>query len=104
MLINKSVNILKLLLENKKAEEITIINVEKYNNIMIYMIICTAISNIHAKSLGNDLIKYAKKNKIKIFGKEGQNDWILVDLVDIVIHIMLKDVRSFYNLEQLWNK
>ena len=68
------------------------------------LVIATASSNIHAKSVSYKLVESLKKNDIKIIGVEGQSDsgWILVDCGDLVINIMKKDIREFYDLESLW--
>ena len=69
------------------------------------MVVCTATSNRHAISVADKLITAVKAVGIRPFNSiEDQNEtgWILVDLLDIVVHIMLAETREFYSLEKLW--
>ena len=92
-------------LENVKAEHITVINVEHLTELMSYVVVCTANSGTHAKALANNVEMTAKKKNVNILGIEGEvkSDWVLVDLVDVVIHIMKEETREFYQLEKLWD-
>lgn len=92
-------------LHDHKAIDITTIDVSKITSVTDYMIICSASSNRHAKTLADYVVSAAKDKGIQPLGVEGdlEGEWILVDLVDIVIHIMLPQVRAFYNLEKLWS-
>ena len=92
-------------LEDLKATEITTLAVEHLTEMMTHMVITTATSKQHCRSLGRHLVESAKKLDIEIIGVEGQEDseWVLVDLGDVVIHIMLEKTRAFYELEKLWD-
>ncbi|MBN1379529.1 MAG: ribosome silencing factor [Gammaproteobacteria bacterium] len=93
-------------LEDIKALDIKVLDVQGLTSVTDYMIIATGTSNRHVKSLADNLLEKAVKQKIKPLGMEGQQegDWVLVDLGDVVAHIMQPDVRAFYNLEKLWDR
>ncbi len=104
---NKSQELLDFVkdsLESVKAENITIIPVEKITSITNYMIIATGTSTIHVRSIADKLIEKAKEKNIHILSTEGQRqaEWILVDLGDVIVHVMQETSRSYYHLEKLW--
>ncbi|WP_395946316.1 ribosome silencing factor [Caedibacter taeniospiralis] len=92
-------------LEDIKAENITVMNVEHLTELMSYVVVCTANSGTHAKALASHLELTAKRNMLTILGVEGEakSDWVLVDLGDVVVHIMREETRQFYQLEKLWD-
>jgi len=98
--------LIKTLLEDKKAEDISILDVRKHTNIADYFVIATANSSVHAKALAEHLGKELKNKGIAIDHIEGLNDsaqWILIDLLDTIIHIQTKEAREYYNLDWLWS-
>jgi ribosome-associated protein len=101
-------NLLKFvlhILDEMKAEEITSIDVTPLTDITEAMVVCCGTSNRHTKSIANRLLTESKQQGIQPLGVEGQEtgEWILVDLGDVVVHIMLPQTRDFYSLEKLWN-
>jgi ribosome-associated protein len=100
----KLVEFVKNTLEDIKAENITIIPVEKITSITHYMIIATGTSTIHVRSIADRLMEKAKEEKFHILSTEGQRqaEWILVDLGDVIVHVMQETSRSYYHLEKLW--
>lgn len=94
------------LLEDHKAKDITLLDVSHITDITHLMVICSGNSNRHIKTLAEYIVTTAKKKGIEVLGVEGdkEGEWILIDLVDAIIHIMLPNVREFYNLEKLWGK
>ncbi len=94
------------LLEDHKAKNITALDVSKITDITDLMIICTGNSNRHVKTLAQYLVSAAKAKGMTIYGIEGEKEgeWVLIDLVDAIIHIMLPQEREFYNLEKLWSQ
>jgi ribosome-associated protein len=92
-------------LDNNKAIEITKIDVSKMTSVIDTMFICSATSSRHAKTLADKVIQAAKTAGFKPLSVQGEElgEWVLVDLLDIVVHIMLAEAREFYSLEKLWN-
>ena len=92
-------------LEDLKGLDITVIDVTKQTDVTDYMIVATGTSNRHVKSLANNVVEEMLKLDIKPHGVEGLEDgeWVLVDLVDVVVHIMLSQTRKFYDIERLWS-
>lgn len=91
-------------LDENKALEIKDIDVTSLTNLTDHMIICSATSTRHASALADKLIRGLRDQGVRPLGVEGQEDgeWILVDLGDAVVHIMLPAQRDFYDLEKLW--
>lgn len=91
-------------LDAMKAENIITIDVTGKSAMNDVMLFATGTSTRHVKALAVSLNADAKKEGIEPYGIEGANEgrWALVDLGDVVVHIMLPDVREFYQLERLW--
>jgi ribosome-associated protein len=91
-------------LDNMKAQDIVAIDVRNKSSITEYMVIATGTSTRHVKSIAGEVIREAKAAGIPPLGSEGEEnaEWVLVDLNDIVVHVMLAEIRAFYNLEKLW--
>ncbi len=92
-------------LDDVKALDVKVMDVQGVTSVMDYMIIATGTSNRHVKSLADKLLEKAREQEVRPLGIEGQQqaEWILVDLGDIVVHIMQPDIRAIYNLESLWD-
>ncbi len=92
-------------LEDLKAKDIKILDVKSISSITDYMVICSGTSNRHVKSIAHNLIREIKDQGLMPLGIEGDDvaEWVLVDLGDLVAHIMLPQTRDFYQLEKLWD-
>lgn len=92
-------------LENIKGEDIVVIDTAKLSPLFNTMIVCSANSNRQLAALAHSVTEDLKAEGIEIIGTEGKRggEWVLVDSGDVVIHIMLPQVRNYYALETLWN-
>ncbi|SHK29489.1 ribosome silencing factor [Thermocrinis minervae] len=96
--------IIKELLENKKAEDVVIMDVSSLTNIADYFVIASANSPTHARALADYLREELQKRDVYVDHVEGyeSGEWILLDLIDVLVHIFLPDVRKYYDLEWLY--
>lgn len=97
--------ILKIL-EDKKAEDIKVIDIKEKTSIADYFIIASGTSNTHVKSLSDNIEKELKKEQIYAEKIEGYTTgtWVLMNYGGVVVHIFTPDERQNYDLETLWNK
>lgn len=91
-------------LEDMKAHDITVIDVRGKTSITDVMIVASGTSNTHVKALAETVVFKAKDVGEQPLGTEGiaEGEWALVDLNDVVLHVMLPKVRDYYHLERLW--
>ncbi|SEA34130.1 ribosome-associated protein [Thiothrix caldifontis] len=91
-------------LDDMKGQDIKTIDVRGKSAITDMMVIVTGNSNRHVKSLADAVELAVKEAGVQPLGIEGdgQSDWVLLDLNDIILHVMLASTRDYYNLEKLW--
>jgi ribosome-associated protein len=92
-------------LDDLKAEKVQILDVRHLTSIMDVMIIASGRSDRHVRAVAGALIERCEAAGIPLLGVEGQGggEWVLVDLADVVIHVMLPRTRAFYEIEKLWD-
>lgn len=91
-------------LEDLKAKDIQEIDVRGKSSVTDLMVVVSGTSSRHVKSIAEEVVKKSKQAGIPPIGVEGQREaeWVLVDLGDVIVHVMLPRVREFYGLERLW--
>ncbi|MGB0846002.1 MAG: ribosome silencing factor [Thiolinea sp.] len=91
-------------LDDMKAQDVRVLDVRGKSTITDVMVIATGTSTRHVKSLADNVAVQAKNAGEQPLGTEGERDseWMLVDLNDVVVHVMTPATRDFYNLEKLW--
>ena len=106
MNLNQLVKIIISALEDIKAIDIEILDVTKRTTIFDRMIIASAVSTRQARAIANNVHDKVKESGGVSYGTEGESsgEWVLVDLGDVLVHIMLPAVRAHYDLEGLWSE
>lgn len=91
-------------LDDAKAKDIEIIDVRGKTTITDFMVVASGNSTRHVKALAESVVTSSKRAGIEVLGVEGESEaeWILVDLADVLVHVMLPRSRDFYSLESLW--
>jgi ribosome-associated protein len=92
-------------LEDSKAQDIVSLNVRGKSSITDCMVICTGTSSRHLMSVADKLVDDCRKAGIMPLGVEGQgvSDWVVVDLGEVMVHVMQEESRRMYELEKLWS-
>lgn len=93
-------------LEDLKAENVVQLDVRPQASFTDYMIFASGNSTRHVRAIADSVVESAGKAGRPVLGVEGEDvgEWILVDLGDVVVHVMLPEVRNYYELEKLWGE
>ena len=92
-------------LDDMKAANVRIMDVRKATDVADCMVIASGNSDRHVRSIADRVVERAKADGFRPMGIEGERDgeWVLVDLNDVIVHVMLPRIREFYGLESLWD-
>lgn len=92
-------------IDDLKGRDITTLDVTGLTDITDTMVIATGTSNRHVNAMVDEVVTQAKQAGLKPLGVEGadQGDWVLIDLGDVIVHVMREDARGYYELERLWS-
>jgi len=92
------------LAQSKQAEDVVLMDLRAVTNIAAYFVVCTAHSDPQLRAVADAVIEGLAAQKQKVWHAEGygQNSWVLLDYVDVVVHVFLPDTRQYYTLERLW--
>ncbi len=88
----------------KKASDVMLLDIRKVSDVTDFFIICSGDSDVQVRAIANAVIENAKKANLRPWHNEGMEvaDWVIVDFVDVVVHVFQKSTRAYYNLEKLW--
>jgi ribosome-associated protein len=89
---------------SKKGYDVKLLDLQKVTTMTDYFLICSADSDSQVRAISDEIEKTLRDQGIKCWHREGYKalNWILLDYVDLVVHVFKKDSREFYNLEKLW--
>lgn len=88
----------------KKAENPVVLEIREKSDVADYFVVCSANSDRGVQTIVESVERELKKHGVRIFGTEGVSEgrWVLLDLVDVVLHVFYRPVREFYDIEGLW--
>ena len=92
-------------LDDLKAQNVAVLDVRELTDVADTIVIASGTSDRHVKSLAGRVLERAKEAGFRSLGVEGEREgeWVLVDLQDVIVHVMLPRIREFYALEKLWD-
>ncbi len=98
------VKLITAALDDMKAVNVKVLDVRKITDVADWMVLASGNSDRHVRSIADRVAEAAKSAGFRALGMEGQRDgeWVLLDLNDVIVHVMLPRVREFYGLESLW--
>ena len=104
MTIDETKALVHKALADLKAEDVVELDVTNKTSVTDYIIVASGTSSRHVKSIANNVVADSKHAGMQPLGVEGEQEgeWVLVDLGDLIVHVMQKQVRDFYDIESLW--
>lgn len=92
-------------LDDMKAKDVVCLDVKPLTSMADFMVVASGTSSRHVKAMADRVEEYARNLGVKPLGVEGAQaaEWILVDLNDVIVHVMMPEARRFYDLEKLWS-
>ena len=105
MQTDQLITLVQSALEDMKAREVVVLDVNGKSSVTDYMVVASGTSKRHVMSVAQEVVDKVKAAGLRPVGVEGEavGDWILVDLGDVIVHVMMPDARSFYDIERLWS-
>ena len=90
--------------DSKKAIDITILKLADVTDFADYFVVCSAQSQTQIRAVVDTIVDGLAKENLKVWSSEGRDspNWVLLDYVDVVVHVFLPETRTFYALEKLW--
>ena len=90
--------------DDRKGVNAVVLEVSSLTEITDYMVTVSGTSSRHVKAIVDNVLETAKQHDVRVLGVEGRdrNEWVLVDLAEVVLHVMRPQTRSLYDLEGLW--
>jgi len=104
-MLNKEINELKELLEEKGTQDLTVLHIREQSSWADYLLIGTVTSRVQALGLEKyikDFVNQTERDLKRSGNKDGEENWYLYDMGDIVVNLMTREGREFYQLEELW--
>ena len=100
------VELVRKSLDDMKADDIQVIDIQGKSSMTDTIVLASGTSTRHVKSLANGVQVSAKEAGLEPLGSEGEmeGEWVLVDLNDVIVHVMLPEVRDFYKIEKIWER
>ena len=100
----EKLRLIKNALEDKKAENIVVLDVSRLTNIADFFVVASASSPVHARAIAEHLIEEMEKAGYAVDHVEGMEfgNWVLVDLLDVIVHIFTPEWREHYGIEWIW--
>ncbi|MBD3218790.1 MAG: ribosome silencing factor [candidate division Zixibacteria bacterium] len=88
----------------RKANEVQILDLRKITSITDYFVICSGDADVQVRAIAETIIEKLKEEDVNVWNVEGLETgrWVLLDFVDVVVHVFLQEAREFYGLERLW--
>jgi ribosome-associated protein len=89
---------------DRRALDVVILDLKGLSSFADYFVICSGTSDTHVDGIARNIEDKLDEKGIKIWHREGErrSTWLLLDYIDVIVHIFLKDAREFYSLERLW--
>lgn len=93
------------LIDDKKGHDIQILDVRHLSSIADYFVIATGTSNTHVNAIADGVVEELRERGVEMSHKEGKRggNWILIDYLDIIVHVFTKAEREFYDIERIWS-
>jgi ribosome-associated protein len=88
----------------KKASDVLVLDLRKVTDLTSFFVVCTGESGPQIKAIADNMLEQADRHGIDVYNVEGYDSlrWVLIDMIDIVVHVFQPDVRNYYQLERLW--